>query len=142
MISRAISFCLLGDLDRDLGIRRVPLVGLVRQWNLHLVGAVCERSFGDGIDMNGAACRRAGRWPCDFDRIETDVRMRFSTGREDDVRLGKTTDRTRMGSALVAAFLAGQKHSIPFEAERARGAHRILDSAERDFRAYFSGNRE
>ena len=44
--------------------------------------------------------------------------------------------------ALVAAFLAGQKHSIPFEAERARGAHRILDSAERDFRAYFSGNRE
>ncbi|MEO8878346.1 MAG: methylated-DNA--[protein]-cysteine S-methyltransferase [Polyangiaceae bacterium] len=42
--------------------------------------------------------------------------------------------------ALVAAQMVNQKHAIDLEAEAVRGPHPILDSAVRDFAAYFSGN--
>jgi methylated-DNA-[protein]-cysteine S-methyltransferase len=42
--------------------------------------------------------------------------------------------------ALVAAQMKNQKHALDLDAEEARGAHPILDSAARDFTAYFSGN--
>jgi methylated-DNA-[protein]-cysteine S-methyltransferase len=45
-------------------------------------------------------------------------------------------------AALIALFIDDQKHQIAYEAETARGAHAILDSAERDLRAYFKGDRE
>jgi methylated-DNA-[protein]-cysteine S-methyltransferase len=45
-------------------------------------------------------------------------------------------------AALIALFIDDQKHQIAYEAEKIRGAHPILDSAERDLRAYFKGDRE
>lgn len=45
-------------------------------------------------------------------------------------------------AALVAVFIDAQKHQIAYDAETVRGAHAILDSAERDLRAYFKGDRE
>jgi methylated-DNA-[protein]-cysteine S-methyltransferase len=44
-------------------------------------------------------------------------------------------------AALVALFIDDQKHQITYDAEKIRGAHPILDSAERDLRAYFAGDR-
>ncbi|MEO7110416.1 MAG: hypothetical protein ABI183_08275, partial [Polyangiaceae bacterium] len=43
-------------------------------------------------------------------------------------------------AGLVAAQMKGQKHSLDLDAEEARGPHAVLDSAARDFKAYFSGN--
>lgn len=44
-------------------------------------------------------------------------------------------------AALVAVFIDDQKHQIAYDAKKVRGAHPILDSAERDLRAYFTGDR-
>jgi methylated-DNA-[protein]-cysteine S-methyltransferase len=41
--------------------------------------------------------------------------------------------------ALVAVYFEDHKKRNPYDAEKITGAHRILDSAERDLRAYFSG---
>jgi methylated-DNA-[protein]-cysteine S-methyltransferase len=43
-------------------------------------------------------------------------------------------------AALVALFIDDQKHQIAYDAKKVKGAHAILDSAERDLRAYFKGN--
>jgi methylated-DNA-[protein]-cysteine S-methyltransferase len=43
-------------------------------------------------------------------------------------------------TALVAAQMKNQKHALALDAEKVRGPHPILDSASRDFAAYFSGN--
>lgn len=43
--------------------------------------------------------------------------------------------------ALVALSIDGQKHQVTYEAGEIRGRHPIIDSAERDLEAYFTGNR-
>jgi methylated-DNA-[protein]-cysteine S-methyltransferase len=44
--------------------------------------------------------------------------------------------------ALVAVYFEDHRKQNPYDAEKTNGAHRILDSAERDLRAYFSGKNE
>ena len=43
-------------------------------------------------------------------------------------------------AALVAAQMNHQKHALALDAEEAHRPHAVLDSAARDFEAYFSGN--
>lgn len=44
--------------------------------------------------------------------------------------------------ALIAVYFEDHKKQNPYDAEKVKGAHKILDSAERDLKLYFSGKRE